>query len=203
MRRSAVSGHITAVWRHRSETVSTLGSATNTEMQFKVSLGEEIRWMSEKNTSQSSLPDRADRAPLFTGVEYWRVHPTEANAIIALNTGFYIEDVKGILGGENNPENGTLYMYSVEEAARFIGVADGLQAFGQKNGQMQDHWRTHQQVVDYLRIDDQDRGCERGSRLQYPSVRRFEVEFAASRLLAEMSREIAMAPVAPRLSVQN
>ena len=30
------------------------------------------------------------------------------------------------------------------------------------------------------------------------SVRRFEVEFAASRLLAEMSRNIAMALVAPR-----
>jgi NitT/TauT family transport system substrate-binding protein len=31
-------------------------------------------------------------------------------------------------------------MYSLEEAARFCGVADGLPPFGQKNGQMKDYW---------------------------------------------------------------
>lgn len=78
---------------------------------------------------------------LFAGVEYWRQNPTEANQIIAEKTGFAIEDVQGILGGENNPEDGTMYMYNIDEASRFCGVAEGEPPFGQTNGQMADHWR--------------------------------------------------------------
>ena len=77
---------------------------------------------------------------LFAGVEYWRENPTEANEIIAEATGFSVEDVQGILGGENNPEDGTLYMYSLEEAGQFCGVVPGKPPFGQKNGQMKEHW---------------------------------------------------------------
>tara|TARA_B110000503_G_scaffold131615_1_gene206516 strand:- start:712 stop:1764 length:1053 start_codon:yes stop_codon:yes gene_type:complete len=78
---------------------------------------------------------------LFAGVEYWRKNPTEANEIIAASTGFTIADVQGILGGENNPEDGTMYMYNLEEAAQFCGVAPGNPPFGQVNGQMTDHWK--------------------------------------------------------------
>lgn len=77
---------------------------------------------------------------LFAGVEWWRENPTAANDIIAEKTGFSVEDVRLILGGENNPEDGTLYMYSLDEAARFCGVADGDPPFGQHNNQMRDHW---------------------------------------------------------------
>ena len=77
---------------------------------------------------------------LFAGVEWWRANPTEANDIIAEAVGFSVDDVQAILGGENNPEDGTLYMYSLEEAARFCGVTDGDPPFGQHNGQMADHW---------------------------------------------------------------
>ncbi len=78
---------------------------------------------------------------MFAGVEYWRKNPTEGNKIIAKNTGFTIEDVRGILGGENNPEDGTLYMYNLKQAAQFCGVAKGNPPFNQKNGQMIDHWK--------------------------------------------------------------
>ncbi len=77
---------------------------------------------------------------LFAGVEYWRENPAEANDIIAEATGFSVEDVQGILGGEDNPEDGTLYMYSLEEAGQFCGVVPGSPPFGQKNGQMSEHW---------------------------------------------------------------
>ena len=77
---------------------------------------------------------------LFAGVEYWRANPDEANQIIAKSIGFTVDDVKGILGGKKNPEDGTLYMYSLKEAARFCGVAPGEPPFGQKNGQIVDHW---------------------------------------------------------------
>ncbi len=42
-------------------------------------------------------------------------------------------------------------MYSLEEAARFCGVADGLPPFGQKNGQMKDHWElTNKWWITYV-----------------------------------------------------
>ncbi len=77
---------------------------------------------------------------LFAGAEYWRENPTEANQIIAERIGFPVEDVEGILGGENNPEDGTMYMYSIDEAARFCGVEEGDPPFGQVNGQIVDQW---------------------------------------------------------------
>ena len=54
--------------------------------------------------------------------------------------GFTMDDVQPILGGANNPDDGTLYMYSLEESARFCGVAEGEPPFGQRNGQITDHW---------------------------------------------------------------
>nr|WP_281351247.1 ABC transporter substrate-binding protein [Sneathiella litorea] len=78
---------------------------------------------------------------LFAGVEYWRENPVEANQIIAEATGFSVEDVQGILGGVNNPEDGTMYMYNLTEASQFCGVVPGNPPFGQTNGQMIDHWK--------------------------------------------------------------
>jgi len=77
---------------------------------------------------------------IFAGVEYWRANPTEANKIISDAVGFSVEDVQAILGGENNPKDGGLYMYSLEETARFCGVEEGSPPFGQRNGQIEDHW---------------------------------------------------------------
>jgi NitT/TauT family transport system substrate-binding protein len=76
----------------------------------------------------------------YDAVEWWRANPAEGNQIISDAVKWPIEDVQAILGGENNPDDGTLYMYSLEESARFCGVADGAPPFGQKNGQMTDHW---------------------------------------------------------------
>ena len=78
---------------------------------------------------------------LFAGVEYWRKHPIEANKIIAKAIGFKPADVTPILGGKNNPKDGTLYMYSLKQAAQFCGVAPGQPPFGQHNGQIADHWK--------------------------------------------------------------
>ena len=76
----------------------------------------------------------------YEAVEWWRENPAEGNAIIAEAMQFTVEDVQSILGGENNPDDGTLYMYSLEESARFCGVAEGDPPFGQRNGQITDHW---------------------------------------------------------------
>lgn len=89
---------------------------------------------------------------LFKGVEHWRANSAEDNKIIAEKTGFPIEDVDAIIGNgkltnkvaDNDISDGTLYMYTMEEAARFCGVADGAPPFGQTNGQMINHWNLTQ-----------------------------------------------------------
>ena len=45
---------------------------------------------------------------------------------------------------KNDIKDGTLYMYTLEDTARFCGVAPGSPPFGQKNGQMVDHWNLTQ-----------------------------------------------------------
>ncbi|NQV73695.1 ABC transporter substrate-binding protein [bacterium] len=98
-------------------------------------------FMSDKFTMENRSIAVETIKAIFAGVEYWRKNPTEANEIIAKATGFTIEDVQAILGGVNNPDDGGLYMYSLEEAGRFCGSIAGDPPFGQRNGQMADHWK--------------------------------------------------------------
>lgn len=85
---------------------------------------------------------------IYAGVEYWRKNAEEANKTIADAVGFSVEDVSAILGdgslsrdaSKNDPANGELYIYSLEDAARFCGVAEGDPPFGQTNGQLKEHW---------------------------------------------------------------
>ena len=76
----------------------------------------------------------------YEAVEWWRENPTEGNEMIAGILHWGVPDVEPILGGLNNPDDGTLYMYSLEESAQFCGVAEGEPPFGQRNGQLADHW---------------------------------------------------------------
>ena len=85
---------------------------------------------------------------IYAGVEHWRANAESSNQVIADAVGFSVEDVSAILGdgsltrvaANNDPINGELYMYSLEDTARFCGVADGDPPFGQTNGQLKDHW---------------------------------------------------------------
>lgn len=85
---------------------------------------------------------------IYAGVEHWRTNSTASNKVIANAVGFSVEDVSAILGNgslsrnaaNNDPKDGELYIYSLEDTARFCGVAKGNPPFGQKNGQLKDHW---------------------------------------------------------------
>lgn len=85
---------------------------------------------------------------IYAGVEHWRTNSEASNKVIADAVGFSVEDVSAILGNgtltrdaaNNDPKDGELYIYSLEDAARFCGVAEGDPPFGQKNGQLKDHW---------------------------------------------------------------
>ncbi len=97
-------------------------------------------FMSDKFTMKNRDIATQTVQAIFAGVEFWRKNPTEANKIISDAIGFTIEDVTAILGGVKNPDDGGLYMYSLEEAGRFCGSIAGDPPFGQSNGQMKDHW---------------------------------------------------------------
>jgi NitT/TauT family transport system substrate-binding protein len=96
--------------------------------------------------SDSFINDRRDVAvksiaAYYDAVEYWRSNVAEGNQIIAEALQFSIEDVELVLGKDNPPEDAGLYVYSLEDTARFCGVADGDPPYGQHNGQMYDHWK--------------------------------------------------------------
>jgi NitT/TauT family transport system substrate-binding protein len=107
--------------------------------------------------SNDLLDNRRDLAikalqAIYKGVEHWRANSEVDNKIIAEAVGFPIEDVDAIIGNgkltnkvaENDIKDGTLYMYTLEDTARFCGVTPGDPPFGQKNGQMSDHWNLTQ-----------------------------------------------------------
>ena len=107
--------------------------------------------------SNDLLDNRRDLAvktlqAIFKGVEHWRANSKVDNQVIADAVGFPIEDVDAIIGNgkltnevaKNDIKDGTLYMYTLEDTARFCGVAPGNPPFGQKNGQMIDHWNLTQ-----------------------------------------------------------
>ena len=107
--------------------------------------------------SNDMLDNRRDLAvktlqAIFKGVEHWRANSDVDNQVISDAVGFPMADVEAISGNgklttevaKNDIKDGTLYMYTLEDTARFCGVAPGSPPFGQKNGQMVDHWNLTQ-----------------------------------------------------------
>ena len=107
--------------------------------------------------SNDMLDNRRDLAvktlqAIFKGVEHWRANSEVDNQVISDAVGFPMADVEAIIGNgklttevaKNDIKDGTLYMYTLEDTARFCGVAPGSPPFGQKNGQMVDHWNLTQ-----------------------------------------------------------
>ena len=107
--------------------------------------------------SNDMLDNRRDLAvktlqAIFKGVEHWRANSEVDNQVISDAVGFPMADVEAIIGNgklttevaKNDIKDCTLYMYTLEDTARFCGVAPGSPPFGQKNGQMVDHWNLTQ-----------------------------------------------------------
>jgi NitT/TauT family transport system substrate-binding protein len=76
----------------------------------------------------------------YAAVDYWMKHPSEANAIIARGIKFEVADVESVLGNTGKSREGGLYMYDLDEAARFMGVKPGAPPFNQHNAQIKDHF---------------------------------------------------------------
>jgi len=78
---------------------------------------------------------------LFDAIAWWSKNPTEGNQIIAKGMKMTVADVELVIGKDGSGKDGGLYPYNFMEAARFCGSAPGDPPFGQKNGQIADHWR--------------------------------------------------------------
>ncbi len=77
---------------------------------------------------------------MYDAIAYWKKNPEEANKIIADGMKMSVPDVELVIGKDGTGLDGGLYPYTFMEAARFCGVAPGDPPFGQKNGQMVDHY---------------------------------------------------------------
>lgn len=95
--------------------------------------------------SSSFLKDKPELAKLtmkayFEGVKYWKEHPEEANAIIAKNLKFSLEDVAEVIGKSGDSNEGGIYPFTWQEAGQFMGVLEGQPPFG-NNGEITNHWK--------------------------------------------------------------
>ncbi len=77
---------------------------------------------------------------LYDGIAWWKKNPAEGNDIIAKGMDMKLEDVELIIGKDGSARDGGISVYDFMETARFCGVAPGDPPFGQKNGQMKDHF---------------------------------------------------------------
>ena len=96
--------------------------------------------------NENFIADRRDVAvktmkALYDAIAWWRKNPAEGNDIIAKGMKMPLADVELVIGKDGTGKDGGLYIYDLIEAARFCGVAPGDPPFGQKNGQITDHWR--------------------------------------------------------------
>jgi len=76
----------------------------------------------------------------FAAVDFWMKNPEEGNKIIAKGLQFPIEDVELVLGATGKPKEGGLAIFSKDDVAKFMGVAEGAPPFGLKNGQIKEVW---------------------------------------------------------------
>jgi NitT/TauT family transport system substrate-binding protein len=91
-----------------------------------------------KNHRETAL--KAIKA-MYDAIAWWKKNPEEGNKIIAEGMKMSVPDVELVIGKDGTGLDAGLYPYTFMEDARFCGVAPGDPPFGQKNGQMVDHFK--------------------------------------------------------------
>lgn len=76
----------------------------------------------------------------FDAVAWWKKNPAEGNAIIAKGLQFSEKEVADVIGSDGQWLRGGIYVFDLEDAARFMGAKEGPGPIGLKNGQIKDHW---------------------------------------------------------------
>jgi len=78
---------------------------------------------------------------MYDAIAWWKKNPTEGNKIIADGMKMSVADVELVIGKDGTGRDSGLVPYTFLEAAQFCGAAPGDPPFGQKNGQMVDHYK--------------------------------------------------------------
>jgi NitT/TauT family transport system substrate-binding protein len=76
----------------------------------------------------------------FKAVDYWQKNPAEGNEIIAKNLKFPVADVELVIGKDGKPNPIGIWVFNLDEAARFMRVREGAVPIGSANG-INDHWK--------------------------------------------------------------
>lgn len=75
----------------------------------------------------------------FAAVAWWKAHPAEGNEIIAKALKFPLSDVELVIGKDGKPNPIGIWVFDLDEAARFMKVKEGPVPIGSANG-VNDHW---------------------------------------------------------------
>lgn len=97
--------------------------------------------------SEAFLTERPEAAALameayFKAVDFWKANPEEGNRIIAEAIQFDVSDVEMVIGADGEVYKGGIMVFDLEEASRFMGIAEGELPLGMTNGQIVEHWNT-------------------------------------------------------------
>lgn len=97
--------------------------------------------------SEAFLTERPEAAALameayFKAVDFWKANPEEGNRIIAEAIQFDVSDVEMVIGADGEVYKGGIMVFDLEEASRFMGIAEGELPLGMTNGQITEHWNT-------------------------------------------------------------
>lgn len=79
---------------------------------------------------------------MYDAIAWWQKNPTEGNKIIADGMKMSVADVELVIGKDGTGLDSGLMPYTFMQAAQFCGAAPGDPPFGQKNGQMIEHYNT-------------------------------------------------------------
>jgi NitT/TauT family transport system substrate-binding protein len=77
---------------------------------------------------------------MYDAIAWWKKNPSEGNQIIADGMKMSIADVELVIGKDGTGRDSGLAPYTFMEAAQFCGAAPGDPPFGQKNGQIFEHF---------------------------------------------------------------
>jgi NitT/TauT family transport system substrate-binding protein len=78
---------------------------------------------------------------MYDAIAWWKKNPKEGNQIIADGMKMSVSDVELVIGKDGTGLDSGLDPYTFIQAAQFCGAAPGDPPFGQKNGQLLEHYK--------------------------------------------------------------
>lgn len=78
---------------------------------------------------------------MYDAIAWWKKNPKEGNQIIADGLKMSVADVELVIGKDGTGLDSGLNPYTFIQAAQFCGAAPGDPPFGQKNGQLVEHFK--------------------------------------------------------------